>query len=309
MIGKSGDPRQWQLALFAKCVSRAWLLGKWHVGRTSPAKHGFGESDGATNNGGPENVANPHPKELYGMTDRGLDFMARQVQAGKPFYLQMSHYAARRTEDALPQTVATVRTWAGDANENLIGEAAATLDLDITLGMILNRLDELGIADRTYVFYTADHGTPGRNPPLSGGKGTVSEGGVRVPLLIRGPGIKPGSCSHVRASGADLFPTFAQLAHVTSPWPQGIEGGSLVPVLTHDGNGTVKRPREEFVVHFPHYDKDPLGPASTVLLGDYKLIRVYETGQRRLFDVAKDPGERLTSRRQCPARSRISTLG
>jgi arylsulfatase A-like enzyme len=111
--------------------------------------------------------------------------------------------------------------------------------------------------------------------------------------LIRGPGIKPGSCSHVRASGADLFPTFAELAHVTSPWPQGIEGGSLVPVLTNGGNGTVKRPREEFVVHFPHYDKDPLGPASTVLLGDYKLIRVYETGQRRLFDVAKDPGERL----------------
>jgi hypothetical protein len=52
-------------------------------------------------------------------------------------------------------------------------------------------------------------------------------------------------------------------------------------------------PADEFVVHFPHDDKDPLGPASTVLLGDYKLIRVYETGQRRLFDVAKDPGERL----------------
>ena len=68
-------------------------FGKWHMGRVSPSQHGFDESDGATNNGGPDNVANPHPKQLYGMTDRGIDFMARQVKAGKPFYLQLSHYA------------------------------------------------------------------------------------------------------------------------------------------------------------------------------------------------------------------------
>ena len=54
----------------------------------------------------------------------------------------------------------------------------------------------------------------------------------------------------------------------------------------------VKRPREEFVVHFPHYDKDAIGPASAILLGDFKLIRAYETGVLRLFNLAKDPGER-----------------
>ena len=153
-------------------------FGKWHVGRISPAEHGFDESDGATKNGGPENVSHPHPKQLYGMTERSMDFMTRKVQAGKPFYLQMSHYASRRAEDALPETVATVRNWDIDADERLVGHAAATLDLDISLGMILKRLDELAIADRTYVVYTADHGTPGRNPPLSGGKGTVWEGGI-----------------------------------------------------------------------------------------------------------------------------------
>jgi len=268
-------------------------FGKWHVGRTDPAEHGFDESDGATKNGGPEDVAHPHPKQLYGMTERSMDFMTRQVQAGKPFYLQMSHYASRHVEDALPETVATVRSWAGDADERRLGEAAAALDLDVSLGMMLKKLDELRIADRTYVVYTADHGTPGRNPPLSGGKGTVSEGGLRVPLLFRGPGIEPGGCSHVRSSGADLFPTFAALAHITAPLPQGVEGGSLMPVLTGGGRGTVQRPREEFVVHFPHYDKDPLGPASAILLGDYKLVRLYDTGQRKLFDTAKDPGERL----------------
>lgn len=288
----------------AKLLKRAGYatahFGKWHVGRIHPERYGFDESDGATNNGGPDNVANPHPKELYGMTERGLNFMVRQVRAGRPFYLQVSHYAGRRAEDALPETVAAVRRWAEDASETQIGEAAATLDLDITLGMILNKLDELGITDRTYVVFTADHGTPGRNPPLSGGKGTISEGGLRVPLLMRGPGIKPGVCCRVRATGADLFPTFAALAHVTEPLPPGLEGGSLVPVLTGGGAGTVQRPREEFVVHFPHYDKDPLGPTSAILLGDYKLVRVYETEQRQLFNLAQDRGERRDLADQIP---------
>ena len=95
--------------------------------------------------------------------------------------------------------------------------------------MVLKKLDELGIAGNTYVIFTADHGTPGRNPPLRGGKGTVSEGGLRVPFIIRGPGIKPGVCSHVRAIGEDLLPTIAELARVSEPLPKGLEGGSLVP--------------------------------------------------------------------------------
>jgi arylsulfatase A len=113
-----------------------------------------------------------------------------------------------------------------------------------------------------------------------------------VPFIIRGPGIKPGSCSHARAVGADLLPTIAELAHVTEPLFKGVEGGSFVSVLTNAGEGVIKRPREEFVVHFPHYDKDAIGPASAILLGDYKLIRVYETGALKLFNIANDPSER-----------------
>ena len=253
-------------------------FGKWHAGRIDPSQYGFDASDGPTGNGGPDNVDNPHPKELYGMTDRGLEFMTRQVKAGKPFYLQMSHYASRNGGDARPETLATVKSWGGDLSEREVAEAAADLDLDIAFGMVLKKLDELGIAGNTYVIFTADHGTPGRNPPLRGGKGTVSEGGLRVPFIIRGPGVKPGACSHVRAIGEDLLPTLAELAHVSEPLPKGVEGGSLAAVLTSGGKGTVKRPREEFIVHFPHYDKDVIGPASTILLGDFKLIRAYETG-------------------------------
>ncbi len=79
-----------------------------------------------------------------------------------------------------------------------------------------------------------------------------------------------------------------------------MEGGSFASVLANAGSGAVKRPREEFVVHFPHYDKDAIGPASAIYLGDFKLIRVYETGALELFNIAKDPGERRDLAREMP---------
>ncbi|MCX6873108.1 MAG: sulfatase [Verrucomicrobia bacterium] len=278
-------------------------FGKWHLGRVSPSQHGYDENDGANNNGGPDNVANPHPKQLYNMTEHGIDFMARQVRAAKPFYLQLSHYAARQGGAASPEALAKVKAWGG-LNDRELPEAAADLDLDIALGMLLEKIDELGIANNTYVIFTTDHGTPGKNSPLSGGKGTVSDGGLRVPLIIRGPGIRAGACSHVRTIGEDLFPTIAELAKVTEPLPKGIEGGSFATVLAGGGKGTVNRPREEFVVHFPHYDKDAIGPASTILVGDYKLIRAYETGALRLYDIAKDPGERADLAAKMPDKTK-----
>jgi arylsulfatase A len=267
-------------------------FGKWHLGRARPGRHGFDEDDGANGNGGPDNVDNPHPKQLHAMTERGLDFMARQVKEGKPFYLQLSHYASRQGGDASPEALAAVKGWGSNWSEREIAEAAADWDLDFALGMVLKKLGELGIATDTYFIFTADHGTPGHNPPLAGGKGTVSEGGLRVPFIIRGPGIRAGACTHVRAIGEDLLPTIAALAHVSAPLPKGIEGGTLAPIMTNAGKGTVSRPREEFVAHFPHYDKDAIGPASAIYIGDFKLIRIYETGALKLFNIATDPGER-----------------
>ena len=277
----------------AKLLKRAGYgtahFGKWHVGRTDPKQYGFDESDGPTNNGGPDNADNPHPKQLYGMTDRGMDFMTRQVKVGKPFYLQLSHYASRQGGDATAEARKTLAGWGLSGQE--ADEAAADLDLDIAFGQILEKLDELGIAGNTYVIFTTDHGTPGRNIPLAGGKGGVWDGGLRVPFIIRGPGIPAGTFSHVRAFDVDLFPTLADLAHVSDPLPPGLEGGSFAAVLAN-GRGTVQRPREEYVVYFPHYDKDPAGPAAAILLGDYKLIHIYETGDAKLFDISKDIGER-----------------
>ncbi len=275
-------------------------FGKWHVGRTDPSKHGYEESTGATSNDGPDHTANPNPKQAYASAERGIDFMARAVKAGKPFYLQIAQYAGKSALDSKPETMAAVQKRLGGRDLPILGLAAVAEDGDITYGLLLKKLDELGIAGNTYVIYTTDHGTPGRNPPFAGGKGTVDEGGLRVPMVIKGPGIAPGTFARQRATGVDLFPTIAELAGVDWSSVKGVEGGSLAPILKAKGEGSVKRPRDEFVVHFPHYDKDVVGPASAIYLGDFKLVRIYETGERRLYDIAKDSGERSDLAKQMP---------
>lgn len=268
-------------------------FGKWHVGRANPSNHGFEESDGATNNGGPDNVQNPNPKEAFGMTERGINFMAKQVKANKPFYLQLSHYAGRRKEDATPETYAEVLQRL-NGNEREAGNAAVFEDMDKTIGTLLKKIDELGIAENTYVLYTADHGAQGQreNEPLRGGKGTLWEGGIRVPFIIRGPGIKPNTFSKTRVMAFDILPTFAELAGVEKPLPSDIEGGSFAQVLLNGGKGEVKRKREELVFHFPHYDNGNEGPASAIMLGDLVAIKTYESNKLDLYDLSKDIGER-----------------
>jgi arylsulfatase A len=262
-------------------------FGKWHVGRTNPAEHGFDENDGANSNGGPENVQKPNPKQALAMTSQGIDFMERQIKKDKPFFLQMSHYPDPDEKNA--------RNRQSNPDNSFVSIT------DKTLGTILDAVERLGVKDNTYIIYTTDHGTPGRNTPLNGGKGTVWEGGLRVPFIVAGPGIRPGVCSYVRVTAMDLLPTFAEWAGVKEALPQSVEGGSLAGILKNKGKGHVNRPREEFVSHFPHYDKDPQGPASAIILGEYKLIRVFETEERKLFNLSEDPGERDNLAEKQPA--------
>jgi len=277
-------------------------FGKWHLGRASPGEHDFDESDGATNNEG----STDNPGESGRMADRGIDFMTRQVKAAHPFYLQVSYYPARGPADVLAATMQAVKQRLAAKQAGLRGrravETASNQDMDESIGKILKSLDELEISGNTYVMFTSDHGSQGRNAnaPLSAGKGTIWEGGLRVPLIIRGPGIAPGIDSHVRTIAADLFPTIAELAHVKAPLPAGIEGGSLAPVLTHSGAGEVKRAREELVFHFPHYDMDDYGPSSAILLGNYKLIHFYAGDTRQLFDLQNDIAEQHDLAKELP---------
>lgn len=181
-------------------------LGKWHAVQTDPAANGFVLSDGPTANGGPDNVAHPNPTEAYGMTQRAIAFMTAQTQAGKPFYLQVSHYNAHVALDATAESNAAESARLAGQSADVIGHGAALRDVDITVGQILAALNQLGIAERTYIFFSSDHGSQGSNGymPLTQGKGTIWEGGIRVPLFVRGPGIKAGSVSRVRATGLTL---------------------------------------------------------------------------------------------------------
>jgi arylsulfatase A-like enzyme len=270
-------------------------FGKWHLGHAGLRSYGFDEDDGPNSNEGPDRSENPNPKQCYAIARQGMDFITRQVQAGKPFFLQMSQYPGRGSEPALPETMESVRQRLGNRMDfRRITTAAGDEEIDKTLGLVLAKLGQLGVMGNTYIIYTADHGTQGRNAngALTAGKGTVWEGGLRVPLLVAGPGIKPGTFSHIRASTVDLFPTIAELAGLKSEaLPKGLEGGSLAGLLKGGDQVPVMRPHEELVVHFPHYDGDDLGPASTILLRQYKMIRFFESEQRRLFDVNADPSE------------------
>ncbi len=255
-------------------------FGKWHVGRTDPARHGFQVSDGPTGNGGPDNVASPNPKEAVGMTDRGIAFLTRAHEMGHPFYLQLSHYPNQERKE-------------GGGPDRTDARAEAD-EIDRNVSRLLVALDRLGITGSTYVFYAADHGAQGRvgNAPLSGGKGAVTEGGLRVPFLARGPGIPAGICSRVPVTVCDLLPTMLGLAGIAAPVPTGVEGGSLVPILRDPlGRGAVRRPREELVFHFPHYDLNNGGPATAILVGSHKLVRNYERDSIRLYDLGTDPTE------------------
>ncbi len=262
-------------------------FGKWHIAGGGPERHGYDKSDGATNNGDAAPHKGDNPVDIFGMGRRAAAFMEKNTKAGKPFFIQMSYHALHYPENAKPATRQKYAKILGASNDRAIGRAAIAENLDEGVGLLLDKVDALGIADNTYVVYMSDNGGGGRSRtrPISGGKGDVREGGIRVPLIIRGPGIEANSWSRQAVVGYDLYNTFSELAGVTAPLPAGTEGGSIVHLLQGD-ESPVKRPRKELVFHFPHYQRDT--PHSAILLGDYKLIRFYETGESYLYNLAND---------------------
>ncbi len=278
--------------------------GKWHIAGGGPESNGYDESDGDTGNENAFQFVDPNPVDIFGMAERAEKFMAKSVKAGKPFYIQMSWNALHASENALKATLAKYERLAQGDNTKRATVAAITEDLDTGVGRLMASIDRLGLTDDTNLFYMSDNGAGGGGggggkggggkgvSGLNGGKGDVWEGGIRVPLIVRGPGVKPNSWCHTRVVGYDLLPTFCQWAGVpTKSLPRGIEGGSIVDLLTHEGKGEVHRPREELVFHFPHY-QGLGGPQSAIYVGELKLMHFYEDDRDALFDLSKDIGER-----------------
>ena len=268
--------------------------GKWHIAGGGPGDHGYDDHDGDTGNENAFKYIDPNPVDIFGMADRAAKFMEKSQQANRPFYIQLSWNALHAPELALKATQAKYEKYGSQNNTKQVATAAITEDLDSGVGKVLEAVDRLGLRENTYIVYMSDNGSGGgsKRGGISGGKGSVWEGGIRVPLIMRGPGISANSWCHVPVVGYDLLPTFGALAGTaTKELPKGVEGGDITSLLHKNGEGTVRRAREELVFHFPHYQSDD-GPHSAIRLGNLKLIHFYEDNRIALFDLSKDISER-----------------
>lgn len=261
--------------------------GKWHIRGGGPAKHGYDDGDGDTGNEEAFKYTDPNPVNIFGMVKSATAFMEKSKKAGKPFFIQMSWNALHAAGNANKATLAKYANVGG--NEKGRQVAAITEDLDTGVGALLKSIKDLALEGNTYVIYTSDNGAGGGGGgrrALNGGKGDVYEGGIRVPFIVRGPGVKPDSWCHTRVVGYDFLPTFCEWAGVpAAKLPKAVEGGSLVKVIA-DGKGEVKRPRDGLVFHFPHYQGDT--PHSAIIVSDLKLMKFYEDNRVVLFDLAQD---------------------
>jgi len=175
--------------------------------------------------------------------------------------------------------------------------AAMVEHIDRSLGRIMRTLDELKLADNTVLIFFSDNGGLYKrfddkgpavmsNHPLRDEKGSLYEGGIREPCIIRWPGVvKAGSESRVPISSVDLWPTIADIAGTSAKFEHTIDGVSLLPVLK--GTGSLKD--RALYWHYPHYHHT--SPAGAIRRGDYKLIEYFEDGRLELYNLAKDLGE------------------
>ena len=275
-------------------------FGKWHLAAGGPTRHGFDASHGETTNA--EGNGNPpdDPKKIFTITRDGMAWMESMVAEERPFYLQLSHYATHLGIESRPETFEKVSRREPGHRHTFVPHAAMAEDLDEGIGMILDKIKELGIADRTYVIYLADNGTyptpnPGNiNGPLHGWKATLWEGGIRVPFIIAGPGI-PAGYQDIMVTGCDLYPTICEWLGIRS-LPEGMEGRSLAGILSGHTDlqknhlvSTTGESNTFRVFHFPHYQHQKGNtPVSAIIRDPYKLIKWYEDTTCRLYNLEDD---------------------
>ena len=310
--------KQLSLPQMLKQVNPAYRtahFGKWDMrfDNLTPSEMGYDVSDGYTGNGtgGSKGTGGPaakhDPKLIRSLTQRTCEFMETQARSGKPFFLQVSHYAVHLdifySEDSLKQT----KRLAEGKKHTMPEFAAMTRDLDAGIGSVMDKIESLGLQDNTYVFFLSDNGgrltMPGqknkklpRNYPLRQGKGSMYEGGLRVPFIAFGPGVQPGGLSRVPVTGLDLFPTLAELAGYTKPLPKSLDGGSLTRLLRNQGKGAVKRSNSFLLFH-----QAVARTAQTALIhGDYKLVKTWKGNRLELFDLSKSVEENIDLSEKLP---------
>ncbi len=320
------------------------FLGKWHLGSEEkywPENQGFDVNVGGWSAGSPKGgyfapFDNPrlgdYPKGSHlpkVLTDESLKLLDQYKNA--PFLLYQAFYSVhvplQGREDLVAKYKAKRQTVL-DADEREFGPeeqvwpvkderqvrlrqahavyAAMVEAMDEQIGRVLDKLEELGIADHTAVFLMADNGglstaegSPTSNLPLRGGKGWLYEGGIREPFLIRWPGAtQPGSSCDVPVISTDFYPTILEMAGLPLKKNQHLDGVSLAPLL----KGGTSINRDALYWHYPHYSNQGGFPGGAIRMGDWKLIERFEDGRVHLYDVQMDIGERQDLAAQYPQR-------
>ncbi|HEX8916546.1 MAG TPA: sulfatase [Humisphaera sp.] len=302
------------------------MFGKWHLGEGEfhPSKRGFDEAivsmgqhfDFKTS------PAVEYPKGTYladFLTDKGVDFIRRHKD--EPFFLYLPHFGVHAPHQAKPDLIAKFKDAPAAGGHHDPAYAAMIASVDESVGRIVATLDELKLSDNTLVIFSSDNGGVGGyaregikkggdvtdNAPLRSGKGSLYEGGVRVPWIVRWPGKVPaGVVTGVPINSVDLYPTLIELAGGQPPANQPLDGVSQLATFT--SGGKTPPAREALFWHFPGYLGAGKGewrttPAGSVRSGDWKLIEFFEDGRRELYNLKDDPSEKTNLAEKMPEKA------
>jgi len=306
-------------------------VGKWHLGGDPylPEAQGFDFNFGGCASGAPGSYFFPYripaiqdgaPGEFLTerLTDEALKFI--EANRSRPFFLYLSHYTVHRPlqakKDVVANYLAKGRPAVGATNATF---AAMVESMDASVGRVIAKLEELGIDDRTVVFFMSDNGGLARkiqgpprlkqakhcvastsNAPLREGKGSPYEGGIREPWIVKWPGVvRPGSTCSVPVTSVDFYTTILEMAGAQGDPDHSVDGVSIVPLLKETGGLR----REALYWHYPHYNvtgEAGVRPHGIVRSGRYKLIEFYEEGRAELYDLENDVGEKHDLAPQMP---------
>ncbi len=270
-------------------------IGKWHLGREEfyPECQGFEFNRGGGEWGHPYkgyfdpyggNMPHMKPRKkgeflAFREADEVLNFL-KTSDKSRPFYINFWPYEVHNPIQAPADLVAKTPS-KKDKYSAMIHA------LDISIGTVLDYLDENKLTDDTFILFTSDNGGLHGNAPLRAAKGTPYEGGVRVPFIVRWKGkVNPDTVCDVPIISTDILPTICQVVGAALP-KAPLDGVSLVPVLM--GKET-KLDRDALYWHFPQF-RGNIQPHSAVRLGDWKLIWYYTDKEPQLFNLKDDLSE------------------
>jgi len=285
-------------------------IGKWHLGDKEPFRPEDRGFDVVFRRSRRSHFMADGEYLTDRLTKESLKFI--EQNRDRPFFLYLSHHTVHTPIQAKKDIIEKYKKKKPSGDQNNPAYAAMIESMDQSVGTVCDKLDELGLRDNTAVFFFSDNGgyaNATSMTPLRGSKGMLYEGGIRVPMIARGPGkIKAGSSCDVPVIGIDFYPTFLEMTGATKPSGHLLDGESIVPLLTQSGG----LKRKAIFWHFPAYlqpynKKQGLWrttPAGAVRQGDWKLIEFFEDGKIELYNLKNDMSEKNDLAKLMPAKAK-----